>query len=107
TQKVNSIDDIITFMDKYQEDILKPIAGQFGRDIFLLKKDEEKGFTLYQGTEERYLTRDDLYTFFEENLSTKKYIIQKFIHSITKQVYPFRSEERRVGNKHRIGSWQI
>ena len=89
TQKVNSIGDIITFMDKYQEAILKPIAGQFGRDIFLLKKDREKGYKLHQGTEERYLTRDDLYTLFEENLSTKKYIIQKFIHSITKQGYPF------------------
>ena len=105
TQKINSIDDIITFTEKYQDAILKPIAGQFGRDIFLLKKVSENEFKLIQGTEERHLTMDGLYPFFEENLSTKNYIIQKFIHSNTKQGHPF---DCRINvEKNGKGQWSI
>jgi len=104
TNKVNAINDVKEFIDRYKKIILKPSSGQFGANIFFLKYSDGKYVLLY-GSEKQELNDDELLDFYRNNIEGKDYIIQKFINSKTKQGYPF---DCRINmEKNNLGEWTV
>lgn len=88
TNRVRSHDDVEDFLKEHIKVVLKPINGGRGRGIYILQKDED-GYTLGYEKEIQKLTYEDFLQFYEEAVKGKNYIVQKHIHSRTKQGDPF------------------
>jgi len=89
TDRVEDLETIKAFSMKYNKMILKPTSGQFGNDIYFLSRDKKNQYLLQHGRESSKLSKKELENFFNEILTNKKYIVQKYIESKTKQGHPF------------------
>lgn len=104
TKTVKSLEDIIDYLNKYNHTILKPQSGQFGIGVISLKKRGDK-YELKYNNKEKIITYADLLNIYNEGISSKPYIIQQFIDSITKGGYPF---DCRINmEKNDQGEWVI
>ncbi|UJL45903.1 YheC/YheD family protein [Virgibacillus sp. NKC19-16] len=92
------------FLKEHQQIVMKPRRGQRGEGIFMLAKNRNKYILSYDKKEE-VLSKKDLKKFYEETLSERPYIYQKYIHSKTKFGDPFDCRIRL--EKNGKGKWEV
>lgn len=88
TKKVTSFNSIIEFLEEYGQVVLKPVHGERGKGIYILSRNKEK-YVLGHLTREQSITEKQLISFFDQVIKDKKYILQKYIASRTKNGDPF------------------
>jgi len=81
-------EDVIEFLVNYKKIILKPLSGQFGSNVFQISNIGSKFIVVYEN-EEKEISEEDLVKFINDLISKRRYLLQKYIHSKTKQGYPF------------------
>lgn len=104
TEKVTSHEDIEDFLNEHGKVVLKPVNGGRGRGVYVLRKEENKYILGYQ-KEQQELTHDGFVQYYEEALKGNGYIVQKHIHSRTKQGDPF--DCRIHVEKNGEGDWEV
>ncbi|WP_235792329.1 YheC/YheD family protein [Virgibacillus salidurans] len=104
TCKIREFSDIEYFLDKYSSIVMKPIGGERGRGIYILRKDADT-YILGHQKEEQRLSREELLTHYKNYIEGKRYILQKYISSKTKDGYPF--DCRIHVQKSRKGKWEV
>lgn len=103
TTKLESFNDIVDMQQKYSTIVIKPIKGERGKGIYILKKQGIK-YTIGHYTEEKKISKRRLYKLYKEELS-EGYIIQKYINSRSKNGDPF--DCRLHFEKNGQGKWEI
>jgi len=88
TLRAQTFQNVIDFIDKYDTIVMKPIKGERGKGVYILRK-ERGNYILGYEKEEKKLTQAELKVYFDEITKNKRYIIQKYITSKTKQGDPF------------------
>ncbi|WP_163969625.1 YheC/YheD family protein [Oceanobacillus halotolerans] len=88
TLKVHKFSDIEKFINKHKVIVMKPIRGERGRGIFILKK-HNKNYMLGHQKEEKVYSSEEFKDFYDDHIKNKRYIIQKYISSRTIQGDPF------------------
>ncbi|WP_229717842.1 YheC/YheD family protein [Thalassobacillus devorans] len=104
TARAKTFEDVESFLDKYPAMVMKPVFGQQGKGIYIVKREGEEYVLGYQKEEQR-LTREELEKHFQTNISGKNYILQKYITSRSKAGDPF--DCRIHVQKNRNGKWQV
>src|SRR5690625_1515955 len=84
-QGLGSIDDFLT---KHSVIVMKPIGGEAGKGVYILKK-ERNHYVLGYKIREKFLTSSEFEQFYMENIRYEKYILQKHISSRTIHGDPF------------------
>lgn len=104
TQKLNNLDTAISFLNKHNEIIAKPINGRQGKGIYKIKKENEK-YIIDDSNKIKVLNIEGFVSYVVELVGSKNYILQKFITCKTKdnRVYDFRIHVQRNGE----GQWII
>lgn len=104
TIKVHNFNDIESFLEKYNKVVLKPISGQFGVGIYVLKKKGDSYILVHQDKETE-ISHTELISFFDERIKSKSYILQRYIASKSLQGHPF---DCRINvEKNGEGKWVI
>lgn len=104
TKVIESPDDVMVFLDKYGKLILKPVYGQFGSDVYTLSRNEDKYVLLHERSES-VLSHNECIDFLKDLIEKQKFLVQKYIKSVTKQGYPF---DCRINvEKNGRGEWTI
>ena len=107
TRLVNCPQDITDFLGQYNEGIIKPISGTYGKGIFKVSKHEESFKVEVSRQQEQenslYLNHDELEVYFSSKFKRGKYIIQQVINLyVGKSPIDFRLILVKVG----IGEWK-
>jgi len=85
----NDFTRVEDFLNKYSTIVMKPMSGERGKGIYVLKREEKNTYILGHQKEEKKLSYQGLTSFFEESIKHKRYILQKYITSRTIQADPF------------------
>ncbi|WP_245628034.1 YheC/YheD family protein [Shouchella shacheensis] len=104
TQTLDDFHTLENFLANYSAIIMKPLYGNRGRGLYILRKQGNKYILGYR-EEEKILNRDELITHYEEYLKDERYLLQKYIESKTKFGDPF--DCRVHVQKNRKGKWEI
>jgi len=88
TENVESIKDIKSYLDKYSTIVLKPLRGIQGKGVFILSKEQEH-YRIGHYTNEMQVDDGGLMNFYNENIKSRSYIMQKHIKSRSRQGDPF------------------
>jgi len=88
TMRAKQFSDLEDFLNKYAAIVLKPIHGERGRGVYILRKEKDTYVLGYQKNEKKY-SKDELELFFNTSIKSRKYISQKYISSRTVQGDPF------------------
>lgn len=88
TQRIREFNVIEEFINKYSAIVMKPIYGQRGQGVYILKK-EENHFNLGYLTQEKKLTLKELKDFYLNTIKGNGYIAQKYVTSRSLQGDPF------------------
>ncbi|GAB3063656.1 YheC/YheD family protein [Salinicoccus sesuvii] len=104
TRTLDDFEALQDFMKEYSTIVIKPLFGERGRGVSILRKQGD-AYILGHGTEERELDRDELLQYFKEVWMSEKHLMQKYIKSRTKQGDPF--DCRIHVQKNRKGEWVI
>ncbi|TFJ91637.1 YheC/YheD family protein [Lentibacillus salicampi] len=104
TREVESFSDIEDFLQQYASIVMKPIGGQRGNGIYILRKEGDTYILGYQ-KQEKKLSKATLIDHYENHMQNKRYILQKYITSKTMESYPF--DCRIHVQKNRKGKWQV
>lgn len=103
TSRYKSVDDIFRKIKEYDVIVLKPIYGERGKNIYIIRKNGFK-YIVGHNKEEETLSKRQLSRFFEEK-SLKRYIIQKYVTSRALNGDPF--DCRIHFEKNGQGKWEI
>lgn len=103
-KKIKTFTTIIKFINIHHKVVIKPFSGSKGRNVFFLEKKEDS-YTLYNGIKEVAVDIQDLKAFYEKNIKSKKFLIQRYILCKTKSgfSYDFRMHMQKGEN----GKWNI
>ncbi|MFG6119287.1 YheC/YheD family protein [Thalassobacillus sp. B23F22_16] len=104
TAKAKTFEDVENFLKKYTTIVMKPIHGEKGKGVYILKREGEDYILGYQKKEEKF-NRAELETRYYSIVGQKKYIIQKYISSRTINGDPF--DCRIHVQKDGKGKWSI
>lgn len=88
TRRINDFSDIEEFIGEYSAIVMKPVNGERGRGVYVLRKEDED-YILGYLTADKKLTRDELEEFYNNELKGNRYILQKYISSRSLQGDPF------------------
>ena len=88
THKVRKFEDIIHYLNEYSSIVLKPLRGIQGRGVYILNKSGDH-YTVGFKTIEREMNKNQIATFFEDEITGKNYILQKYVQSRTLSGDPF------------------
>lgn len=104
TRSITSFDVLLRMIERHGKVVAKPRDGGQGRDVFFIGKLDE-GYSINADSAWRNGDRDDLEKFYDEKLHDKKFIVQRYIESVTKHGLPFdvRLHARRNGK----GDWEV
>lgn len=105
TKRIETIESIIEFLDKYPKSIIKPVAGEKGNNVYMLTKNHEDSFKLAYKKNESIISKLQLDEFFNNEISKRRYIIQKYITSRTQEGDPY--DCRVVVQKNSHGKWVL
>ncbi|MFD1385910.1 YheC/YheD family protein [Oceanobacillus oncorhynchi subsp. oncorhynchi] len=89
THKITNFNDMNTCLHSYKKVVLKPGKGLRGKGIYIIEKVEENLFEIGFNKNKWNVDANKLEEFFEEHISEKNYILQKYITSRTPQGDPF------------------
>lgn len=84
----NNFNDIEDFLNKYSSVVMKPIGGERGKGIYILRKEKDNYILGYQKQENK-LSYEEMVYFFKESIESRKYICQKYVSSKSLQGDPF------------------
>ncbi|WP_017381234.1 YheC/YheD family endospore coat-associated protein [Paenisporosarcina sp. TG-14] len=107
TRLVNSPQDIIDFLGQYNEGIIKPISGSYGKGIIKVSKHEEN-FKVEASRQQKqenplYLNHEELEVYLNSKCKRRKYIVQQVINLyVGKSPIDFRLIMVKVG----VGEWR-
>ena len=88
TVQVRSLKNILSAVEKGRV-IIKSSMGMAGKSVVAITKINDDCYSLVQMQEHLELTLEELRDFYNEFVYDKKYILQPFIESVTKQGEPF------------------
>ena len=96
-------DEVVEFMERYENTVLKPDTGSHGQNIFNIKH-RESDYEVYDQSYLHYLDSAKLDQFVRMSLG-KGYIFQQFVDSSTTEGHPFhlRTHVMKVG----AGEWKV
>lgn len=102
--QVKSMDDLNSYLEKYNNIVLKPVKGSQGKSIYQLTIEDGK-YKLSTNTTINYYNYEELTEVAEKIFKDKKYLIQPFINSRTNEGHPFdiRLQVRRAKD----GEWKL
>lgn len=103
TFKYESVNDIKKHVDKFGTIVLKPVYGERGKGIFVIRKKGRK-YIIGHNKKEHTIPKRELERFFSERIN-RKYIIQKYISSRALNGDPF--DCRIHFEKNGQGKWSI
>lgn len=83
-----NFEDFYNFLTDHKKIVMKPQYGLRGNNIYSLSCKNHTYQLTYQRSESS-LSLNELETFFKDTLLDKKYILQKYINSVTKSGDPF------------------
>lgn len=88
---INSLGDILSFLDEHNKIILKPTVASFGDGVVSIVKRAEDNYLVRPGNIEKYDMNFDALVQFLENylIECDGIVVQKFIESKTEQGSPF------------------
>lgn len=104
THNVEEFGEILKWLDKYASIVLKPIKGERGKGVYVLRKEKLSYVIGYQKEEKKY-SYEGLKDFFAEFIKNKQYMLQKYISSRSIQGDPF--DCRVHVEKNAEGKWTI
>lgn len=87
-QKLKKPIDVLEFLEKHPQIILKPLSGHHGKGIIFIEKIDEN-FIIKTNDENLILNRIKLYEYITKVQEKNKMIIQKYINSKTNTDEPF------------------
>ncbi|MGE8205258.1 YheC/YheD family protein [Heyndrickxia sp. NPDC080065] len=104
TEIVKNTENFFKFIDGFEKIVFKPIDGRKGKGIFFISKKDDY-FEVKKDSDIIAYSKQQLNDFIHSMLSKGTFIIQPYIHSITKsgQVYDFRIHVQKNGE----GKWVI
>jgi len=105
TKRVVSFEVLKDFLNELKMAILKPVGGQFGRSIFFIEKVDQAHYRIKFSNQDNVVSEQEFMTFYEEEIRDKKFIIQQYINSMSKENYPF--DCRINAEKDINGKWTI
>lgn len=88
TGDADNFNEVQDYLDKYQTIVLKPVAGEKGKGVFIVKK-EKKEYSIGYQKKEKKLNEKRFIEFYEANIKNKKYMLQKYVQSRSLQGDPF------------------
>lgn len=101
---VESVEEILAFIETYGTSIIKPSIGSFGNGIIVVQREQE-GFAV-KAHEHVHIMKDEEFGQLISMLAAKKgFIIQKFIRSETRNGLPFHIRLHLVRNG--SGRWSF
>jgi glutathione synthase/RimK-type ligase-like ATP-grasp enzyme len=100
---VRSKKEIDDFLSEHKEVILKPSQGNQGKNIYEIEKSQD-GYILHTDRKSDLLSEKEMINMAEKQFAKRKYLVQPFIKSRTKEDHPFdiRIHTRRAEN----GVWK-
>lgn len=104
SKNISDFNDILDFMDKYSEVVIKPINGLMGKGVYRVSKRDNLYVVGFKISDEEY-SEEEFKDFYEKNIADENHLIQKFIHSRTAQDNPF--DCRIHAEKNGLGKWEI
>src|SRR5699024_10738641 len=105
TKRAKSFKNVEEYVGKHESIVMKPLGGEQGKGVYILKKKMDGNYLLGYQKEEKTLYHQDLKEFFKTNLENKRYILQKYINSRSLQGDPF--DCRVHMEKNGKGEWQL
>src|SRR5690625_7790269 len=88
TKEMKSINSLYNYLNEYNEVILKPKSGQFGRGIYSIVIADDK-YIIKGGRHIETLNEAGLKDFYNREIENENYIVQKLINSKTANDYTF------------------
>lgn len=88
TGEHSNFEDFLNFINNHGSIVVKPTDGLRGRNIHKVTKHRNKFLVSYQ-QEEKKVRRKELEALYEEEWGPKKYILQKYVSSKTREGDPF------------------
>lgn len=104
TRNCSNFDELHNFLTEHRHIVIKPREGLRGHDVYSLMINNSGYKLSYQQTES-ILSLEELKKFYTDTLSFDKYIVQKYVSSITKNGEPFDCRIRL--EKNGKGKWQV
>ncbi|WP_080875279.1 YheC/YheD family protein [Oceanobacillus timonensis] len=105
SKHIADFNDILEFIDKYSEVVIKPVNGLMGKGVYRVRKRDDMYVVGFRTSDTEY-TEEVFKDFYEKNIANKNHIIQKFICSRTaQQDDPF--DCRIHVEKNGSGKWEI
>ncbi|EPF79741.1 YheC/YheD family protein [Acinetobacter rudis] len=83
---IRNRDDFTSFLELYDYSVLKPIRGNQGKEIYFIKKNNNKFYVNFEGETKEIASLDN---FYDQVIRGRNFIIQKYIESTTIHGAPF------------------
>src|SRR5699024_9560923 len=103
TKKVVNFNSILDYLQKYKKVVLKPVSADGGRGIYAIEQQGNRFLMKYKDTEKN-ISSEEFKEFYNINFKNRRYLVQKFVNSITKSGNPF--DIRIQFEKNGKGIWQ-
>ena len=87
SQKSLNEEIFLSFIDEYNKVVAKPLYSDKGKGIIYIEK-KDNDYFMINDKEETNLTKDGLLSFYNEHIGTK-YLLTKYIRSLTVSEHPF------------------
>src|SRR5699024_4334321 len=86
--EIQSFEDILVFLRKYDRIVIKPVFSNQGRNIYRITRKRRKYVVSYL-KENKVISKKQLKLFYEEKIAKKPHMAQKYIDSTNKEGHPF------------------
>lgn len=103
TESVYKVEDVQRFLSKHHQAILKPINGHQGENVLYIEKKGHEYIINDKGYINQYNERW-FASYIKKRLAKRKYLIQVYIHSTTKDGFAYDIRLHMIKNKD--GEWQ-
>jgi hypothetical protein len=105
TKKLTSIHTLREMIKRFKKVVVKPVSGRKGERVLFLEKLHPDEYRLIDKKKVVSLSQLKLKQFIRELLMTNKWLIQPYIHSVTKDGFPY--DFRLHVQKNSEGEWAI
>ncbi|WP_040978331.1 YheC/YheD family protein [Oceanobacillus jeddahense] len=105
TSRCKTFSIIKGFLLKYGEVVVKPVYNPAGENIYKIEQLDKDEFIVSHQNAKTKMTLKETFVYFQQIISKRKYIVQKYIPSRTEQDEPFNCRIHLEKNKE--GKWVI
>ena len=100
---VLEVDRVLKFLEKYHHGVLKPYRAARGEDVFSVKRLGDDLYEINHHGEIIEVSRIVFEAWIEESLIDRGYILQRYVHCVTKDGKPY--DMRVLMQKNGCGQW--